>query len=94
MRSAQPSSIHVVSTHVFMNGNSQAVRIPQAFRMDCRQVEISRNADGDLVLHPVRTDERRGDALLRALAAFDAEFVQAREDDRRKQDAPQDREPL
>ena len=40
-------------SRVFMNGNSQAVRIPQEFRLDSSRVEISRNAEGDLVLHPV-----------------------------------------
>jgi antitoxin VapB len=45
-----------------MNGNSQAVRIPQEFRLDTSHVEIYRNANGDLVLHPVATD--RGATLL------------------------------
>ena len=40
-------------SRVFMNGNSQAVRIPQEFRLATSRVEIFRNADGDLVLHPV-----------------------------------------
>ena len=60
-------------SRVFMNGNSQAVRIPQEFRFDTGRVEIFRNADGDLVIHPVPTD--RGAALLDALSAFDDEFV-------------------
>ena len=37
-------------SRVFMNGNSQAVRIPQEFRLATSRVEIFRNADGDLVL--------------------------------------------
>ena len=52
-------------SRVFMNGNSQAVRIPQEFRLVGSRVEISRNAEGDLVLHPMPTD--RGAALLDAL---------------------------
>ena len=36
-------------SRVFMNGNSQAVRIPQEFRLDTNTVEISRNEQGDLV---------------------------------------------
>lgn len=52
-----------------MNGNSQAVRIPQEFRLDTDRVEIFRNVDGDLVLHPAPVN--RGDALLSALNAFD-----------------------
>lgn len=85
----------VVSTRVFMNGNSQAVRIPQEFRLDCQQVLISRNAQGDLVLHPLPQEPtRRGDALLQALAGFDPGFADALEEDRRQQPPMQDREPL
>jgi antitoxin VapB len=65
-------------TRVFINGNSQAVRIPQEFRLQSSQVEISRNDDGDLVLHPLPTD--RGMALLQAL--------------RGSQSGPQERDPL
>ncbi|MBK5204746.1 MAG: AbrB/MazE/SpoVT family DNA-binding domain-containing protein [Polaromonas sp.] len=79
-------------SRVFMNGNSQAVRIPQEFRFDTSRVEISRNADGDLVLHPVPTDW--GAALLDALNAFDDEFVALLEAGQREQQAMQDRESL
>lgn len=85
---------HAVSSRVFMNGNSQAVRIPQEFRLDCKQVSISRNADGDLVLHPLPAAERRGDALLQALSGFDPAFADALEEDRRHLPEAEDREPL
>ncbi|WP_027148615.1 antitoxin [Methylobacter tundripaludum] len=62
-----------LTTRIFKNGNSQAVRIPQEFRIDATQVEISRNANGDLVIHPLPLD--RGAALLAALNAFDEDFV-------------------
>ena len=81
-----------VMTRVFMNGNSQAVRIPQEFRLDAQRVEIYRNADGDLVLHPVPVD--RGAALLAALGAFDLEFGAVLEDLQREPLPMQDREPL
>jgi antitoxin VapB len=71
-------------SRVFMNGNSQAVRIPQEFRLDTSRIEIYRNADGDLVLHPVATD--RGATLLQALQAFDPSFADLLRADR--QDAP------
>jgi len=79
-------------SRVFMNGNSQAVRIPQEFRLDASRVEISRNEEGDLVLRPVATD--RGATLLQALQAFDPNFADLLLTDR--EDAPpmQDREPL
>ena len=75
-----------------MNGNSQAVRIPQEFRFDTSRVEISRNADGDLVLHPIPAD--RGAALLSALNGFDDGFVSALENGRCEPLPMQDREPL
>jgi virulence-associated protein VagC len=37
-----------LTTRVFMNGNSQAVRIPAQLRIDADRVEISRTPDGDL----------------------------------------------
>ena len=84
-----------VSTCVFMNGDSQAVRIPQEFRLDCQQVQISRNAEGDLVLHPVpAVVAPRGDALLQALGRFDPDFADALAASRSQQDPMQEREPL
>lgn len=84
----------VIRTRVFMNGNSQAVRIPREFRLDCEQILISRNEDGDLVLRPQPARELRGDVLLEILAGFDADFVQALEDERWTPRPPQDREAL
>ena len=79
-------------SRVFMNGNSQAVRIPQEFRFETNRVEISRNVDGDLVLHPVSND--RGALLLSALQAFDDEFATLLESDRDQEPAMQDRDAL
>lgn len=82
----------VTLSRVFMNGNSQAVRIPQEFRLATSRVEIFRNADGDLVLHPVPAD--RGAALLDALKGFDDEFVALLKTGQREQLPMQDREAL
>lgn len=79
-------------SRVFMNGNSQAVHIPQEFRLATNRVEIFRNAEGDLVLHPVPTD--RGATLLDALKGFDDELVALLEAGQREQLPMQDREPL
>lgn len=81
-----------VMSRVFMNGNSQAVRIPQEFRLDAQRVEIYRNADGDLVLHPVPVD--RGATLLAALEGFDPEFGAVLEDVQREPLPMQDRDAL
>ncbi|MGB5735347.1 MAG: antitoxin [Thiohalocapsa sp.] len=79
-------------TRVFMNGNSQAVRIPAEFRLDTDRVEIHCTPDGDLILHPLR--EPRGDALLRALEGFDDDFVRALEEAQADQAPPQERDGL
>lgn len=81
-----------LATRVFMNGNSQAVRIPQEFRLNAQRVEISRTEQGDLLIHPVPTD--RGAALLDALAKFDDEFAGLLEEDRCNRSAMQEREAL
>jgi hypothetical protein len=39
-------------SRVFMNGHSQAVRIPAEFRLATDRVQISRTAEGDLLIHP------------------------------------------
>lgn len=86
----------VVISRVFMNGNSQAVRIPQEFRLDASRVQISRNDQGDLVIRALAAD--RGTALLEALRAFDdglaEEFAQRLAEDRLEQAPPQEREAL
>lgn len=80
------------TTRVFMNGNSQAVRIPAEFRLDTDRVEISRNEHGDLVIHPIIG--QRGAALLRALEDFDPDFADAVSAARDDQPEVQEREPL
>lgn len=81
-----------LTTRIFKNGNSQAVRIPQEFRIEATQVQISRNEDGDLVIHPLPVD--RGAALIAALNAFDEDFVGRLEENYLQQPAMQDRETL
>jgi antitoxin VapB len=46
----------MTKTTVFMNGRSQAVRIPKDFRFEGREVAISRLGDG-LLLEPIRKKE-------------------------------------
>lgn len=79
-------------SRVFMNGNSQAVRIPQEFRLASSRVEISRNDAGDLVIHPLPSD--RGQALLEALDGFDEAFIDSLENERLAQAPVQERESL
>lgn len=79
-------------SRVFMNGNSQAVRIPQEFRLDTNTVEISRNELGDLVIHPL--PQKRGEALMAALGGFDQDFVEELEAEYQAQPLMQEREEL
>lgn len=84
-----------LTTRVFNNGNSQAVRIPAEFRLDTDRVRISRNEQGDLIIHPLRAE--RGAALLEALRAVseaDDAFVAALESDRTTALPMQEREAL
>lgn len=84
-----------LTTRVFNNGNSQAVRIPAEFRLDTDRVGISRNEWGDLVIHPLRAE--RGAALLDALrgvAEADDAFLAAVEADRGGSLPMQEREAL
>lgn len=80
----------ILTTRIFMNGNSQAVRIPAELRLDTDRVQISRNEQGDLVLHALHAE--RGAALLQALQGFDDEFIAALEADRQAPLPLQDRE--
>ncbi len=84
-----------LTTRVFNNGNSQAVRIPAEFRLDTDRVTISRNEWGDLIIHPLRPE--RGAALLEALRAVgeaDEAFVAALESEQSSSQPMQEREPL
>lgn len=58
----------VLPSRVFMNGNSQAVRIPAAFRLSSDRVQISRTPEGDLLTHPCPS--QRGHALLQEREAL------------------------
>jgi len=82
----------VLPSRVFMNGNSQAVRIPAEFRLATDRVQISRTAQGDLLIHPC--PPQRGKALLELLAGFDADFVAALEQQQQDQLPVQERESL
>lgn len=54
---------------VFMSGNAQAVRLPEKYRLNVDEVEISREGEA-LILRPkVRQDWSR---LIEALDSFDA----------------------
>lgn len=49
--------------HVFKNGRSRAVRIPKEFDFEGDEVEIQKQADGTLMLCPVRKKKTWGEVL-------------------------------
>jgi antitoxin VapB len=51
---------------VFRSGNSQAVRLPKAFRLDAIEVEIVRRGE-ELILRPLRRGLSDAFALLASL---------------------------
>jgi antitoxin VapB len=82
-------AMQTLISRIFVNGNSQAVRIPQDFRLDANRVEITRTESGDLIIHPLPLD--RGQALLDVLASFNPEFAVLLEQDREEQLPVQER---
>ena len=84
--------MEAIPSRVFMNGNSQAVRIPAELRLRTDRVQISRTAEGDLLIHPCPA--QRGQALLQTLADFDADFVAALEEQQAQKLPMQERELL
>jgi len=67
--------MQALTAKIFMNGRSQAVRLPAAFRFDANEVYISRDpASGDVILS---SKPRSWDDFLEALRSTDvpAEFL-------------------
>ena len=71
---------------IFQSGNSQAVRLPKAFRFDVKEVEIFRRGD-EVVLRKQKRNLGRALAILQSLP--DDFMADGREDL-----PPQKREPL
>lgn len=82
----------VLPSRVFMNGNSQAVRIPAEFRLNTDRVQVSRTPEGDLIIHPCPA--QRGQALLEVLQGFPDDYALALEQQRLEQLPIQQRESL
>jgi len=74
---------------LFMNGRSQAVRLPREYRFDCSEVYIRRDpANGDVI---ISKKPESWDGFFDLLAETDVpdDFLLDRDDS-----PPQDREPL
>lgn len=71
---------------VFTTGNSQAIRLPKAFRVDVREMWISKNTGtGEITLRP-KPEQDALQALLTELQQLPqtADFIPARDDTPRK----------
>jgi antitoxin VapB len=73
---------------VFMSGRSQAVRLPKAYRFDCKEVEVSREGDA-VVLRPRKAEPWAN--LKAALEGFDETDFADWFPERREQPAEQER---
>ncbi len=71
---------------LFQSGNSQAVRLPKAFRLPGKEVRIFKKGR-QVILEPI---EESWDALLKSLYEFPEDFMK----DGREQPNIQEREPL
>jgi antitoxin VapB len=49
--------------HVFKNGRSRAVRIPKEFDFDGDEVEVTKNKNGDILLHPIKAPRTLAEVL-------------------------------
>ena len=74
------------TARVFRSGNSQAVRLPKRFRLQCKEVEISRRGDEIILREKDRTLARAFELL--AGLPEDLELVG------REKDQPQNRKGL
>ena len=73
----------VATAKVFTTGNSQAVRLPKAFRVDVQEMWITKNeATGEITLKPKAAPDALKVFLaeLKAAPKNTAEFMPARED--------------
>jgi antitoxin VapB len=71
----------IATAKIFTTGNSQAIRLPKAFRLDTEEVWISKSSDGILTIQPKpKKDELEAFlADLRAVPPTE-EFLQPRDD--------------
>ena len=76
----------MATARIFMNGNSQAVRLPKDFRFDTDEVEILRRGD-ELVLRKKRQNLKQAFELL-------TEMPEDFFDDGRQDPPPETRESL
>lgn len=80
-----PIAVPIATTKVITAGNSQAVRLPKAFRVQTREMWISKNeATGEITLKPKDEEQYQHeiDELMAAVRAlpFEESFIPPRDD--------------
>ena len=75
----------LATAKVFSTGNSQAVRLPKAFRVDVAEMWITKNeVTGEIILKPKNDNQRQRNLaeLLRLVkeSPFSDDFIPPRED--------------
>lgn len=71
----------IATAKIFTTGNSQAIRLPKAFRLDTEEVWISKSSDGIITIQP-KPKQDELEAFLAELRAMppSEEFLQPRDD--------------
>jgi len=71
----------IATAKIFTTGNSQAIRLPKAFRLDTEEVWISKSSDGTLTIQP-KPKQDELEAFLAELRAMPVteEFLRPRDD--------------
>jgi len=64
------------SAKVFMNGRSQAIRLPKEYRFDCDEVYVEKQGDAILI----SAVQPGWDEFFDAVSVFDDDFLADRED--------------
>jgi antitoxin VapB len=90
----------LATAKVFTTGNSQAIRLPKAFRVDVREVWISKNeVTGEITLRPKESEDQRQRnlaELFRLIAdnPFTEDFIPPRTEDEPRNPFAEWAEPL
>jgi antitoxin VapB len=87
----------LATAKVFTTGNSQAIRLPKAFRVDVREVWISKNeVTGEITLRPKDQRQRNLAELFRLIAdnPFTEDFIPPRTEDEPRNPFAEWAEPL
>jgi antitoxin VapB len=90
----------LATAKVFTTGNSQAIRLPKAYRVDAREVWISKNeVTGEITLKPKESEDQRQRNLAELFRLikenpFNEDFIPARTDDESRNPFAEWAEPL